>query len=121
MTSQVLDALNQPLVVFLLLVGTGGFLIVGELQTMARETRRKAGEGGAPERATSVGSLGTMRRHRVGLLVLAALILVSAFGTASASFTSHVSVPANVRVAIPPTRPRRPTRRPTRPFSSRPC
>jgi signal peptidase I len=36
----VLYALSQPLVFFLLLVGTGGFLIVGELQTIVREIRR---------------------------------------------------------------------------------
>jgi hypothetical protein len=36
----VLYTLTQPLVFFLLLVGTGGFLIVGELQTIVREIRR---------------------------------------------------------------------------------
>ena len=46
-TGNVLDALNQPLVFFLLLVGTGCFLIAGELQTMVRESRRTARQGGA--------------------------------------------------------------------------
>ena len=36
----VLYALRQPLVFFLLLVGTGGFLIAGELQAIVREIRR---------------------------------------------------------------------------------
>ena len=36
----VLYALSQPLVLFILLGGTGGFLIIGELQTIAREIRR---------------------------------------------------------------------------------
>jgi signal peptidase len=36
----VLYTLTQPLVFFLLLLGTGGFLIVGELQTIMREIRR---------------------------------------------------------------------------------
>ncbi|HEY1169124.1 MAG TPA: hypothetical protein VGE81_09165, partial [Candidatus Limnocylindrales bacterium] len=77
MTGQVLDALNQPLVFFLLLVGTGGFLVVGELQAIARERRRSAGEGGATGRPTAVGSPGPGRRYRLVLLAAAALLLVS--------------------------------------------
>ena len=70
----VLDAMNQPLVVFMLLVGTGGFLIAGELQTIAREVRRKAGGGGATKRATSVGSSGLGRQYRLTLLAAAGIL-----------------------------------------------
>ena len=35
-----LYALSQPAVFFLLFIGTGGFLIVGEVQTIVREIRR---------------------------------------------------------------------------------
>ena len=113
----VLDALNQPLAVFLLLVGTGGFLLVGELQTIARQVRRKAGEGGAPERATSVGSSGLGRRYRLTLLFGAGLLLASAFGTTSASFSSQIltgGVDVNVDFpTITPTPTPTPTATPT--------
>jgi len=88
-TGHVLDALNQPIVFVLLLVGTGGFLIAGELQTIARGFRRTAGRGGATTRATSSGSPALGRRYRLTLLVGAGLLLFSAFGTTSASFSQQ--------------------------------
>jgi hypothetical protein len=99
---QVLDALNQPLVVLLLLVGTGGFVIVGELQTMALEIRWRAGDGRATGNATSVGSPGLGRRYRLTLLGASLLLLVSAFGTTSASFTQQLLTGGmHVNVAFP--------------------
>jgi len=112
-----LDILNQPLVVFVLLAGTGGFLIVGEVRMIAREFRRPAG-GGPAASAASVGSPGLGRRYRLTLLAAAGLLLVSAFGTTSASFTQqeltagqHVGGPTTAPTHAPATAP--PTTAPT--------
>ena len=112
MTVHVLDALNQPIVFLLLLVGTGGFLIAGELQTIARGFRRTAGRGGATARATSSGSPALGRRYRLTLLVLAGLLLMSAFGTTSASFSLRLSGGARFDVVLPTKTPA-PTHTPT--------
>ena len=96
-----MDALNQPLVFFLLLVGTGGFLIAGELQTMAREFRRTAGQGGATGRATSVGSPALGRRYRLTLFLGAGLLLICAFGTTAASYSQQLSGGVDINVDFP--------------------
>jgi hypothetical protein len=101
--------------IFVLLAGTGGFLIVGELRMIAREFRRTAG-GGATERAASVGSPGLGRRYRLTLLAAAGLLLVSAFGTTSASFSQQLSGGVVVDVDFPamtPTPQPTPTPEPT--------
>ena len=111
MAGHLLDVLNQPLVVFVLLAGTGGFLIVGELRMIAREFRRTAG-GGAAESAASVSSPGLGRRYRLTVLAAAGLLLVSAFGTTAASFSQQelsggvvvdVDFPAITPTPTPPT------------------
>ncbi len=101
MTGHVLDIVNQPLGFFLLLVGTGSFLIVGELRAVARGIRRTAGSGGATDGATSVRSPGPGRRYRLGLLAAAGLLLLSAFGSTSASFTLQLAGGMTVNVALP--------------------
>ena len=96
-----MNALNQPLVFFLLLVGTGGFLIAGELQTMARDFRRTAGQGGATGRATSVGSPALGRRYRLTLFLGAGLLLICAFGTTAASYSQQLSGGVDINVDFP--------------------
>lgn len=114
MVGNVVDILNQHLVVFLMLGGAGGFLIAGELQTIAREVRRKPGQGGAPERATSVGSSGLSRRYRLTLLTVSLLLVVGAFGSTSASFSEQLSAEVDVHVDFPaPTPTPTPTATPT--------
>ena len=101
MTGNVLAALNQPLVFFLLLVGTGCFLIAGELQTMVRESRRTARQVGATRKATSVGSPALGRRYRLTLFAASGLLLISAFGATSATFSQQLSGGMNVDVDFP--------------------
>jgi hypothetical protein len=119
---EVLDALKQPLVVFLMLAGAGGIVVVGELRTMAREVRRKAGEGRATERATSAGSPSLSRRYRLTLLFAAGLLVASAFGTTSASFSEQqLSGGMNIDVALPTIMPAdSPTTVPTNPLGATP-
>jgi hypothetical protein len=100
-TGHWLDLLNQPDVFFLLLVGSGGFLIVGELQSIMRRTRRSAGKSDATGTSTSVRPCGLGRQYRLGLLATAGLLLLSAFGTTSASFTSQLSGGMQVEVVLP--------------------
>ena len=96
-----MNALNQPLVFFLLLLGTGGFLIAGELQTMARDFRRTAGQGGETGRATSVGSPALGRRYRLTLFLGAGLLLICAFGTTAASYSQQLSGGVDINVDFP--------------------
>jgi outer membrane biosynthesis protein TonB len=97
----VLDVLNQPVVFFLLLVGSGGFLIAGEVEAIARAVRRTAGENEANGKAAPVRSLGLGRRYRLTLLFAAGILLLSAFGTVSASFTQQISSGMKVEVVFP--------------------
>jgi outer membrane biosynthesis protein TonB len=97
----VLDVLNQPVVFFLLLVGSGGFLIAGEVEAIARAVRRTAGENEANGKAAPVRSLGPARRYRLTLLFAAGILLLSAFGTVSASFTQQISGGMKVEVVFP--------------------
>jgi hypothetical protein len=100
-TGEVLDALKQPLVVFLLLVGSGGFLIARELRAVARGIRRKAGDGDATGRVTSVRSTGLGRRYYFTVLAATALLLMSTIGSTSASFAQQLSGGMNIDVAFP--------------------
>jgi hypothetical protein len=108
----VLDVLNQPVVFFLLLVGSGGFLIAGEVEAIARAVRRTAGENEANGKAAPVRSLGPARRYRLTLLFAAGILLLSAFGTVSASFTQQISGGMKVEVVFPTITPT-PTATPT--------
>ena len=101
MLGNVLDVLNQPVVFFLLLVGSGGFLIAGEVEAIARAVRWTAGENEANGKAAPVRSLGPARRYRLTLLFAAGILLLSAFGTVSASFTQQISGGMKVEVVFP--------------------
>ena len=101
MTGYVADALSRPYLYFLLLVAAGGFLVVGELLMAVRELGRTPGHGGATRWAPSVDSPGLGRRGRLALLAAVALLLISAFGTTSASFSSQISGGLYYDVAFP--------------------
>jgi hypothetical protein len=97
-----MGALDQPVLVFLLLVGAGATVVVGELLSLGRRIRA-GGAGSTIGLAASSGASGLTRRYRITLLAVSLFVLVGSFGSASASFAQQqVSGGLQVDVVFPP-------------------
>lgn len=100
------DALDQPVLVLLLLGGAGVAVVVGELLPLVRRTHRISGAGGVIGSAASGGTPALGRRYRLTLFTVSLFVLVSSFGSASASFAQQqISAGLHVDVAFPPNQP----------------
>lgn len=99
-----MDALDQRVLVFLLMAGAGATVVVGELLTLVRRMHRISGAGSVIGSAAASGvSPGLGRRYRLTLFAVSLFVLVASFGSASASFAQQqVSAGLHVDVAFPP-------------------